>query len=386
MLNLSAQLNALSLQANSQEVQIQLAAQQVDQERSKLANLMSQVGSLLNQWFRSAQLASEDQQFTSDLLPIRDASIAQADDSFSLAQEWCFLAALALNYKDNCPNAVSYVPAVLAARNSASLQIVLNEMQSENGNLPLACSGSPNFQAAQFSLRNNFFQANQTSGSGSNTTVTSYQPVLIGGLVLTNAAGSQTAWTNYLAANVITNHVGQRVLLLNFGTTLAAEWSGGVQRNPLFNCYLAGTTLYSGLDNNGIQWRGVQVSFTTGGFTFPLGSGAGFKIGLAQLGTSSIRNRGYGNSSSSSPGYRYFNFGSYAVAMTASANDLLGNGGTTAFQERSPANSQWQLSINEADSQNNQALFNNLSQITDIQLQFNMYDFVDQTAYTHCNN
>lgn len=75
MMNLSAQLNSLRLQANAQEVQIQLAAQQVDQEKSKLANKMAQVSSLLNQWMRSSSLISQNPAFSSDLLLTRDATI-----------------------------------------------------------------------------------------------------------------------------------------------------------------------------------------------------------------------------------------------------------------------------------------------------------------------
>jgi len=386
MLNLSAQLNSLSLQANSQEVQIQLAAQQLDQERSKLANMMAQVSSVLNQWMRSADLVSRNPEFTGDLLIIRDATIHQADDSFALAQEWCFLAAQSLNYKDNCPNASSFVPYVLAARNASSLKPILNAMESAETLITSGCQSSPYYSTVQFSVRNNFVQANTTSGSGTNTVVTSYQPVLLGGIVLADADASQSAWTNYLAANLITNKYGERVLILNFSTALAAQLTASVQRNPLFSCYTFGSTLYSGLDGNGNQMHGVQVSLTTRGFTFPLGPNAGFTIQLAQTGTSSIRNRGFGNEVSSSPGYRYFNFGYFDAALSASANNLLGNAGTSAFQDRSPANGQWQLTINEGDSQNNAALLDNLSQLTDIQLQFNTRSYIDQIAAQNCNH
>jgi hypothetical protein len=389
MLNLSADIFSLQQQAQTQGVQIQLAAQQLDQQKSKLANMMSQASSLINQWMRSASLIAQNPEFSSDLLILRDDTIQQADDAFTLAQEWCFLTALAFNYKDNCPTASSYnfVQRVLAARNSTTLQPILNEMESADTLIASGCQSSPYYTTVQFSVRNNFFQANQTQVSGTNTVVTSYEPSLQGGTIVTNAAGSLAAWTNYLAANVITNEFGERVLLLSFSTSLEAQTTGGLQRNPLFNCYTFGTTLYSGLDGNANQTHGVQISLVTQGSTLPLGSAAGFDVLLSQVGTSAIRDRGFGDISSSSPGFRYFNFGScFAAGITASDNDLTGNAGTAAFEDRSPANGQWQLSINETGSANNEALLDNLSQLTDIQLQFSIRSYVDQVAAQACTS
>jgi hypothetical protein len=388
MLNLSADLCSLQQQAQSQEVQIQLAAQQVDQEKSKLANMMSQVSSLLNQWMRSASLVAQNPEFSSNLLLTRNAAIQQANDAFSLAQQWAFLAALCFNYKDNCPtdaNSLKLVQGVLAARRTAALVPILNTMKSAEAIIAAGCQSSVFYSALQFSIRNNSFQANQTQGSGTNTVATSYEPVLEGGTVLTNAAASMAAWTSYLESNLITNKFGQRVLVLDFSTSLDSQLVGGLQRNPLWSCDTFGTTLYSGQDMNGNQLHGVQISLVTQGFTFPLGAEAGFTVGIAQSGTSVLRNRGFGNTTVSSPGFRYFNFGYYDVGMTASANNLEGNPGTAAFQDRSPANSQWQLSINEGDSANNAALLSNLSQLTDIQLQFNIRSYIDQIAAQACS-
>lgn len=385
-LNLSAQLNSLTLQAKAQEVQVQLAAQSVDQENSKLANMLAQTSSLINQWVRSAALTEQNPEFSSNLLLTRDATIQQYNDAFALAQEWAFLAALALDYKDNCPNAYSFVPLVLKARRTADLIPIMNQMNSAETLITTGCENSPFYTTVQFSIRNNFVQANQTTGTGTNTTVSSYQPVLQGGLPVANAGASQTNWANYLASNLITNEFGERVLVLDFSTSLTDQTIGGVQRNPFFTCETFGTTLYSGSDNNGNELHGVQVSLTVpGSLSLPLGSSDGFPILLAQTGTSAIRNRGFGNVAST-PGYRYFNFGYFATGIDASANNLNGNGGTSAFQDRSPANGQWQLSINEDDSANNETLINNLSQLTDIQLQFSIRSYIDQIAAQKCTS
>jgi hypothetical protein len=387
MLNLSANLASLQGQAQAQEVQIQLDAQAVDQERSKLANLMSQVGSLLEQWTRSESLISNNPAFSSNLLVIRDATIQQADDAFTLAQEWAFLAALCFNYEDNCPQdqtKYNFVQTMLSARNASALNLPLEEMETAITLLGAGCKGSIDYNTVQFSLRNNFFQANQSSG----TNVTSYEPVLQGGIVLTNAAGSLSAWTNYLASNIITTE-GGRALVLSFSTSLDTQLVGsGAYYNPLWNCYEFGGTLYSGQGNNQQQLYGVQVSFVTQGFTFPAGAQAGFDIGLAQNGTSVIRSRGFGNNTSSAPGFRYFNFSPFGADLTASANDLSSaNNGTAAFQGRSPANTLWQLSvIANGTGGNNTALLNNLSALTDIQIQFGIQSFTDQTAFTACTS
>jgi len=391
MLNLSANLASLQQQAQAQEVQVQLAAQQVDQERSKLANLMSQAGSLLQQWSRSASLVTQNPAFSSDLLLIRDDKIQQADDAFALAQEWSFLTALAFDYKYNCPTANSFhfVQATLAARNCASLNTILGQMQSEATILSSTCQSSPLYSTIQFSVRNNFFQANQTILSNGIITVTSYQPVLdlYAGTILTNAAASLAAWSNYLASNLFTNQYGERILSLTFSTTLDnnQQLPGSPQRNPLWTCDTFGTTLYSGSDNNGNTLHGVQMSLVTQGFSFPLGSSAGFPVQLAQTGASAIRSRGFGNPTSGSPGFRYFNFGGFTAGLTAAANNLNGSTGTAAFQNRSPANGLWLLTINEGDSENNQALLNNLGQLTDIQLQFGILGYIDQNATANCN-
>jgi len=397
MLNLAAQLNSLGLQANSQEVQVQLAAQQLDQQKSVLANQMSQVSSLLNQWARSAALVAQNPAFSSNLLIIRDSTIQQADDAFSLAQQWTFLAALCFNYKDNCPSSASsynFVQNVLAARNATALTTNLNLMENADALIASGCQSSVSYNTVQFSVRNNFFQANQTQNSGTNIGVTSYEPVLQGGTVLTNASASLAAWTNYLASSIITNQFGQRVLVLNFSTSLDAQLGGGLQRNPLFSCDAFGATLYAPGNSSASPVNSVQVSFVTQGFTF-VQSPNNFPIELNQLGVSVIRNRGYGDTISSSPGFRYFNFGSYSVQITASANNLAGTGlpaggpgsnGTPDFQDRSPANGQWQLAINEGDSANNGALLDNLDQLTDIQLQFSIRSYVDQVAAQACTS
>ena len=385
MLNLSADLASLQGQANAQAVQLQLAAQQVDQQNCILANMLAQVRSLISQWLRSATLVNQNPDFTSDLLLTRDAAIQQADDAFALAQQWAFLAALCFNYKDNCPQdatTYNFVPRVLAARNAASLTPILNQMLSADTLIAAGCQSSVFYQpAVQFSIRNNFVQANATQVSGSNTVVTSYEPVLQNGLVLTNASASQAAWSNYLASCIITNPFGQPVLVLNFSTSLDAQLVGGLQRNPLWSCDTFGTTLYSGSDNNGHQLYGVQVSISTAGSN-PSG---GFVVGLAQTGASVVRSRGFGNTTLSTPGFRYFDFGYYSTELVAAANDLsANNAGTRAFQDRSPANSLWQLTINFNDSANNGALLNNLGQLTDIQLQFGIRSYVDQTAAQAC--
>ena len=394
MLNLSSHLATLQGQAQGQAVQIQLAAQAVDQERSKLANLMSQVGSLLSQWARSQSLMAANPAFSSDLLLIRDDQIQKANDAFALAQQWAFLAALCFNYKDNCQNednSFNFVARVLAARNAGDLKVIVSQMKSDitlvSGvpTISTACTqGSVQYVTSsvlKFSLRNNFVQANQVQTiqiSGTNVVITNYSPVVVAGTVLTDAAGSLRGWTNYLASNV-SGGPGNRSLKLYFSTSLNAQWVNGIQRNPLFNNRQFGSTLYSGSDYNGGQLHGVQVGFVLSGFSGD--SSQGFQVYLAQAGTSSIRNRGYCNTLASGPGFRYFNFGNYIAGITASIGNLSGNSGTAALQDRSAANSQWVLTMNEGDNPNNGALlFDNLAQLTDIQLGFNTRTYIDETC------
>jgi hypothetical protein len=368
LLNLSADLNSLRLQAQSQSVQIQLAAQGVDQQRSKLATLMGQVAYLLRQYARSVTMITG---FSSNLLIARNAALAQADDAFILAQQWAFLTVQSFNYEDNCPDVTSsnYLQRVLGARTASALFPVLNDMESAHALIAAGCQSSVFcYTSDPLSLRNNSFQFNL--GEGTNA---SFEPILLGGMVGTNAAASLAAWTVLLSQNILTNDSG-RVLALQFSTTLDNEFVGGHQRNPLFNSSTFGTTIFFGPPpvNNGTFYNGVQVNIATDGTPLP----SSFIARLAQNGASAIRDQGFCDSASSAPAFRYFNFGPYAAEVSASVNGFAPANGSDAFHDRSPANAQWILTFNEVDG-DNADLLDNLSHVTDIQLQFGIRSYTD---------
>src|SRR5207247_463586 len=147
-----------------------------------------------------------------------------------------------------------------------------------------------------------------------------------------------------------------------------------------YSCDQFGAVIDSGTYNNGgTQLRGVQLSLTTRGFAFQPSANAGFVVHLAQDGTSVMRSHAYGNHVSSLPAFRNFNFGYFPVQIIASANSLDSSAGTANFNERSPGNTHWVLSINERDlnNGNNRALFDQLDKITDIELKFGIRSFSD---------
>jgi hypothetical protein len=387
LLRLSENLNSLRLQASSQELQIQLAAQNVDQERNKLANLLARAGYLLQQYSRSVNLLDSKPEFADDLLIARNKEIQQADDAFLLAQQWAFLAAQAFAYKDNSQNtsAPSYVRSVLAARNTASLGSVLMTIKNANASVLLATyTNAPNFDIVPFSVRNDFVQANLTQGSGTNTDYVSYEPNAFGN----SSAASKAAWVDYLKSHIRTNQFGSVFLQIDFSTTLGRLTINGYQRNPLWKCDNFGGLLFSGKDQNENLYKGVQISVTTSGlsFTDPRGASAGFWVHLSQIGTSSIRRVGFGNQTGDpTRATRFFNFGAFSVEFTASANNLNGSPGSDAFSERSPANDHWQLVINADEAGNNSALLTHLDQLADIELQFAVRSFTDSTANYQCS-
>jgi len=388
LLNLSVDLNQLGQQAQSQEVQIQLAAQAVQQERTKLATLMAQVSYLLREYTRSAALIDQNPQLSTNILVARSDAIQKADDAFVLAQQWAFLAAQAFAYKDNSPNspAPGFVQQVLAARNTTNLIQVLYHLQSAN---TLLYTNAPNFKPATFSLRNNFVQANQTVVDGTNVIYLSFEPTPDGA----NAAASQASWTDYLSSHVFTNSVGDPVLVLDFSTSLDFSKVAAIQSNPLWTCDTYGGLIFSGTDNNNI-YKGVQVNLRTlGALTLPEGSSAGFWVHLTQMGTSSVRRQGF-NNQSGDPAFamRFFNFGAFPSEFVASSTGLDSSPGTAAFDERSPANDHWQLAINgdelvngEAGSGgNNRALLQNLDQLQDIEIRFYVKSYTDNIASQNC--
>lgn len=387
MLQLSLDLNTLRLQAKSQAIQVDLAAQQIDQERTKLSTLLGQVAYLLRQWSRSANLLAQNPQLSQELIIQRDATIQHAEDAFVLAQQWSFLAAQAFYYADNCPDALgsAFVQKVLVAQNGGDLQAVLNNMESAyNVIASSGCQNSYQTRFVRFSLRNDLFQANQTSGQGTNTQYFIYEPILTNGMVFTNAAASDAAWVAFLKGNVITNQYAQRVLKLDFATSLAWQHiTGGAQRNPLFKCSDFGAIISP---TPYLNSAGVQVSITTKGpITFPLGANQGFQAVLSQLGTSSLRSLGFACPSTT---FRYFNFGFFPVSFTAAANSLDAFPGTAVFAARSPANDHWQFSINESDdggNGNNAAILDHLDQVNDIELRFAVFSYTDPCAQTICN-
>lgn len=384
--NLALEIDSLQMQAQSQAAAIQVAALNVDQEKSKLATLLLQVPALLQQYVRAATLASDSPAFSSNLLTARNAAMQQANDAFVLAQQWCFLAAQCFNYEDNCSSDVNeknYLPAVLAARNTGALMPLLNDMAGSNALLAASCQGSVSTAYVPISLRNQIFQQNLTVITGTNA-VTFYEPILTNGQVLTNGAASLAAWTRLLQTHLETNTEGTlvRTLLLDFRISLDPDVAGGVPQNPFYSCQNFGETI-APYDNAEVKCNGVQVNISTSGLS--LASGTTFTVQLAQNGASTVRNLGYANPGSF---LRYFNFGYYAVEpVQASFNDFGGSYGTGAFQFRSPANDDWQLAISDDyPGGPNTTLLNNLNTVTDIQLAFGVQGYTDPVAAFNCTH
>jgi hypothetical protein len=355
MLNLSADLDALRLQAESQKMQVQLAAQNVDQERNKLAVLLAQVAYLLRQYGSSANLLAQNPQYaTNVLLAARNAAIQRADDSFALAQQWAFLTAQCYYYEDNCAGDStnkSYLKAILGARNTYTLKANLNYMQSGDVYLGASCQGSLTTNSQQvLSLRNDIIQRNTTSSNV-------YEPVLISGVVGTNAAASLAAWTNFLAQNIsLAPGSSQRILRIPFRTSVNPLYVNGVPSNPFFDRHTFGLVISS---------DGIQVNFITA--TNLLLSGT-VPVALEQAGTSTIRSLGYCNANNI---LRCFNFDPFLNDFSATINEFnQPNSGSTAFTERSVANDLWILELDENSGNPSQTILNNLDKLLDIQVRF----------------
>jgi hypothetical protein len=372
-LNLSADLNALRLQAESQKVQVQLAAQGVDEERNKLATLLAQTSYLLKQFARSASLLTENPKFSDNFLIARNRLIQQADDGFILAQQWAFLAAQCFYYEDNCPGDLAsktFLKNVLAARNTAALMANLNGMTSSNALLSASCQGSVSPGYREISLRNNIFQQNQADGTNF-----IYEPVLVGGAVVSDQATSDAAWTALLQQNLFPDPVYNRKLRLQFATSANPQKVNGIPRNPLFDPFTFGKVIHPYAQGS-VQCVGVQVNLRTLG-TLHLAPG-GVTVVLSQDGTSSLRSLGYCNPDNT---FRYFNFGSFKNLFSASLNNFDSSfPGTLAFQDRSLANDLWTLQIVD-DGGNGTAILDSLDKLNDIQIRFGFQGYTDQQCH-----
>jgi len=384
MLRLSENLNNLRLTANAQEVSIRLAAQQLDQEHAKLASMFARVAYLLRAWAGSASLLALNPQLTDNLLVERNAAMENGDDEFVLAQQWAFLAALAYGYLDNSPSQGSAptIRDVLAKRNATDLGVVLDKLDSANSLLKLLYQQSAAFRTPTFSVRSSFFQANRTADAGTNLVIVGYEPTPYG----TNAAASDAAWRQFLRSNIGVNQSGVPYLRIVFSTGLASSLIGTNQANPLFSCTEFGSLIFSGTDANNNQYKGVQVNFATAGLAFSNATPT-VSVQLSQLGGSTIRRVGFGNTTGDPiQSVRVFNLGDYAAVFEASLNSLNSSPGTADFQERSPANDQWELVVYRDAGPNNPTLLDSIDKIQDIQVRLGIRGFTDQVAARLCQH
>ncbi|MEW6157219.1 MAG: hypothetical protein AB1813_07275 [Verrucomicrobiota bacterium] len=383
---LAEALFTLQLQAERQRLNILLTRQSLAIEQDKLATLFARAGRLVTDYFRAISLRNQnDPRLSPDYRVARDAAVRQAEDAFLLAQQWTFVAAQAFYYLDNRPasSTTNYVARVLACRNTAGLQAVLNGLKSEDAFLRSSYQSSRAYKTAVVSLRHQLIQHNRLRDA--NLPIAEryiYEPTLEGSGYL----ASRDAWRRFLEAHVSRDERGRpQSLSIPFALSLDNMVSPdlGLQLNPLYDETLFGLLIFSGTDINGAQHKGVRINFAIDGQpeggSFTGGQRAEISVDLEQRGRAFIRSSAR-FCDDSNVGLRMFNLPIYNGRVSASINNLEALSGTDAFQERSPANTEWGLTIRAGTSANNGLLLLNLGIIEDIELQIFAKGFQDQNC------
>jgi hypothetical protein len=390
-LRLAEALHSLALQAERQRLNILLALQKLDLEEAKLSGLLARVNYLLGEYRRAVIFRDQDPSIAPDYRMARDETLSRANDAFNLAQQWSVVAALAFDYKDHRPatEKVEYLSTVLKHRNGQQLGNDLITLQSANANLILTYQNSPATKVVRFSIRNDLFQHNLRTGFGSldNTNLFDlgytndfvFEPTAQG----TNSLASNAAWTKFLLSLIVTNTEG-RIFSLPFITSLDRSFQAGLQQNPLFDRTLFGLLIFSGKDLNGRQFNGIRVNFVLKGNLeggpFQGGVRPSIALDLTQQGQSYVRGSAWACDDGQN-GLRVFSFKRFRGRVEASINSIDSLEGSDAFQERSPANSRWVLSISSDNAFNNRLLLNNINLVTDIEIQFSLRGFQDQSCF-----
>ncbi len=372
---------SMMLDAERSKLNIMMAKQQLDMAEGELANLISRVSYLLQEYQKSLVMESYNPLSRSDYRLLRDIKIREAEDTFAEAQEWAYLAAKAGEYRVN--GAAQAEPVrlllrdILAARNGSQLYSRLSSLGGQIDTLFLQQGSQSSIQVVTISVRNFLVQNNYITGETNG--------IPGPGSMLENQGNGITSdqhWANFLLSHSTLDQFGYPVFLgFSFSTSLNPPNQAGDlapskrRKNPLFNATLFDALItYSPSLQNAF---GMKVNIKGRGLSLNPSDGEIY-VDLLQTGASYIRGRSWQNDADGS-GLRVWNLlpppnGGPAHAQLSASINGAGGLGTPQFHERSAANDGWVLSIDGRNG-NNAALLEQLDQITDIELIFSIRGF-----------
>jgi len=366
---------SMMLDAERLKLNIMMAKQRMDMEQAELANLLSRVNYLLQEYQKALVAESYNPLTRPDFRLLRDIKIREAEDKFTEAQEWAYLAAKAGEYRVNgsaqAAAVRNLVTAMLAARSGSQLQGRLSTLENEIDRLYLEQGPQSPIITPTISVRNYLIQNNAIIEDSQGNPIPGWSVFENQG----NGVTSDTNWVQFLQAHTRTNG-STRTIEFSFSTSLNMQNQAGdldfllARYNPLFN-----ETLFDGLITyTTVLPDGFGTRINLKGRELQLSPGGGqLIVRLRQEGASHIRSRSWA-SDATGTGVNVWNLEPREGLIVASLNGF-GTQVNPQFHERSPANDRWVLSISSANSLNNALLLSQLHRLTDIEIQLSVRGF-----------
>lgn len=370
------------------QLNVLMAEQRLLMQKAELANLHTRVSFLLQEMRKAVVLNSQtiNPLARPDYRLWMDYVNRYAEDAFSRAQEWTYLAAKAAQYKVNSSANVSdisfRIEAILKARRGADLQTIRNQLNTDVNALYLAQGTPTTALPIPLRIRNYIAQNNSVTYDAQgdvNTALSLFETQISGTNTL---AASDAAWLAFLQDNIIIDFDTFSVRLeIPFSTSLhrpnIAPGPGfdplKVRQNPLFS-----PTRYSDLISytpGSSSAFGVRVNIR--GRNLNLDSSQSVVARLRQEGASYQRTQRWNINPQA---FRVWNLRPVEGLISCSINGASPIPlSTPQFHERSAANDRWILVIDilEGAGGNNAALLSQLENITDIEITFSIKGFTN---------
>lgn len=364
-------MHALMLETERLKLDVLLAEENLEVSQGELANMIARVSFLLQEYRSATQLVLSDPLASPDYRLIRDLQARAAEEAFGLAQEWIYLAVKAGQYRVNgareADSITDLIGQVLAARRAVDLRSIYLNLQATIDRLQLKQGQQESVQRETISFRHYIVQNNYAITDTNGT-------VLPGSQLEATPAGvtSDQDWLNYLRSHVSTNQDLPQLDLV-FSTGLNKPYRAVTnpsqgRRDFLFRQRLFNALLTYTPDSAGAY--GVRVNIKSRLLDYDRTRDGELIINLRQEGASYVRTKPWVEDPSAVNVWDLEPVNAQVVPYLNGFNEnQVDRRATPRFNERSPANDRWVLSIYAEGG--NQVLLSNLEKINDIELEFN---------------
>jgi hypothetical protein len=398
LLKTEEEVHSMILNAERLKLNILMAEQRLDMEHAELSNLSGRVAFLLQEWARADYLAANNPIGRPDYRLIRDIRMRDADEAFVYAQERCYLAAKAAEYRVNGnPNdntMTNILEGIIKARRSQDLLTGLDYLNNEIENLQIQQGARQTHRRTMsvrnFLIQNNYIVEDENGDPDLEQSLYEAQIDAAGSLVT-----SDEAWHAFLQDHLVFDgRIDAYKLEFVFSTSLNRpnasrtpdpddpELPLSARRNNPLHIPNSTVMLLSWTGDDHTQQNGVTINIRGRQLSMPFDDDV--VTTLKQEGSSAVRFKTWDSDwNSHENSIRFWNLqpvlANVISAINGDVNQTLPGDdfrpSTPQFHERSPANDRWVLTIREDMCQANQALLNQIDRITDIVLTFDVTYF-----------